>query len=451
MTQSNAPQPYTAETQPSAAEAPRPAVLEDGTVSAGEGRKLVWSRGVIAAIVAVTAAVGVWAFFAEIQETVEAEGAVIPAGQVRAVQHLEGGVITEVLAKEGQLVEPGTVLLKLDPAQIKARYEQARIEEAALRLKAERLRAIGDGREPNFGFADPEFQSLVQDQWAIYNGYQRAQENRRVILETRIQQRQSDLRRLQDEDVTLTRKAQILAEELAMREELFRKGLSPKILLLNVRRQVADVRGDLAAVISNREKLTKAVEEAQSELEALETRSREEALADLGLVTANLAQASEEVKQLAVRVAAFDVRAPVRGFVKGIAAYGKDRIVPAGATIMEIVPVDDELIAEIRLAPRDIGRITVGQPVAVQVAGVGPDRVGRIGGELRDVSAATFKGTDGKPYYRATVVLDQTFAGDDPNANKILPGMEVSVRVRTGRRTVLEYLLRPASAPRRLL
>jgi adhesin transport system membrane fusion protein len=451
MTEPGTNTPYTAETQAPAQGQPPLAVLEDGTSSASEGRRRLWSRGAIAGLIAVAAAVGVWAAFAEVQETVEARGAVVPAGQIRAVQHLEGGVVLEVLAKEGQLVDQGAVLLRLDPAQIKARYEQARIEEAALALKAERLRAIGDGREPNFGFADPHFQSLVQDQWAVYNGYQRAQENRRIILESRIQQRQSDLDRLKGQDETLTRKAQILAEELAMREELFRKGLSPKIMLLNVRRQVADVRGDMASVITRREKLTKALEEANTEFDALESQSREEALAEFGLVTAKLAQASEEVKQLSARVAAFDIRAPVKGFVKGIGAYAKDRIVPAGATVMEIVPVDDDLIAEIRLAPRDIGRITVGQPVAVQITGAGSGRAGQIGGELRDVSAGTFTDEAGKSYYRATVVLDQAFVGDDPNANRILPGMEVSVRVRTGRRTLLEYLFRPASAPRRLL
>ncbi|PIW26264.1 MAG: hypothetical protein COW30_15860 [Rhodospirillales bacterium CG15_BIG_FIL_POST_REV_8_21_14_020_66_15] len=451
MTQSDAAPSYTAATQAPVSGEPPASVLEDGTASAAEGRRRLWSRGAVAAVVAITAAAGLWASFAEIQETVEAKGAVVPAGRVRAVQHLEGGVITEILAKEGQLVEQGAVLLRLDPAQIKARFEQARIEETALRLKAERLRAIGDGREPNFAFADPQYQGLVQDQWAVYNGWQRAQENRRIILESRIQQRQADLDRLKGEDETLTRRAQILAEELAMREELFRKGLNPKILLLNVRRQVADVRGDLAAVIAKREKLIKAVEEARSELDVLESQSREEALSDLGLVTARLAQESEEVKQLGARVAAFDIRAPVRGFVKGIGAYAKDRVVTAGATVMEIVPVDDDLIAEVRLAPRDIGRVTVGQPVAVEVTGAGAGRRGQVGGELRDVSAGTFNDRDGMPYYRATVVLDQAFTGDDPNANKILPGMEVSVRVRTGRRTLLEYLFRPAEAPRRLL
>lgn len=451
MNQSPVTPPYTAETQAPAAPEAVLASFEDGTASAAEVRRRLMSRGAIAALAVIVVAVGLWVAFAQVQETVEARGSVIPAGQVRAVQHLEGGVVQEVLAKEGQLVEQGEMLLRLDPAQIKARYEQARIEEAALRLKAERLRAIGEGREPNFGFADPHFQSLVQDQWSVYNGYLRAQENRRIILESRIQQRRTDLQRLDGDEQTLTRRAQILAEELAMREELFRKGLSPKIMLLNVRRQVADVRGGLASLISKREKLNEAVSEAQAQLDDLESESRAEALAELGLVTARLAQAEEEVKQLAARVAAFDIRAPVRGFVKGIGGYGKDRIVPAGATVMEIVPVDDDLVAEVRVAPRDIGRVVVGQPVAVQVTGAGSNRTGRVGGELREVSAATFTDAAGHPYYRATVVLDQAFTGDDPSVNKILPGMEVDVRIRTGRRTLLDYLLRPATAPKRLL
>ena len=122
-------------------------------------------------------------------------------------------------------------------------------------------------------------------------------------------------------------------------------------------------------------------------------------------------------------------------------------MVPAGATLLEIVPVDDELIAEVRLAPRDIGRVSVGQPVAVQISGAS----GRVGGELADVSADTFKDDAGLPYYRAWVSLDQDFVGSDPNANRILPGMQVNVRVRTGRRGLFEYLFLPAAAPKRLL
>ena len=405
----------------------------------------------IAGIIAVVAATAVWASFAEVQQTVEAAGAVVPAGQIRAIQHLEGGVIEEVAAKEGQLVEQGAVLMRLDPTQIKAQYEQARIEETALALKAERLRAIGEGREPNFAFADPRFQNLVQDQWAVYNGWQRLQENRRVILESRVQQRRADLERLKGDDDTLTRKAQILDEELAMREELYKKGLSPKILLLNVRRQVADVRGDLAGNIAKRDKLNQALDEANSELDGLDSQAREEATAELGVISAKLAQAQEEAKRLAARVAAFDIRAPVKGFVKGIDGYAKGRIVPAASTVMEVVPVDDDLVAEVRLMPRDIGRVTVGQPVVVHVSGAGEDRKGRVGGELRDVSAGTFTDAHGAPFYRATIVLDQAFTGDDPNTNKILPGMQVDVRIRTGRQTLLEYLFRPASSARLLL
>lgn len=447
MTQDADLKPYTARTQPPVPADERLPLADEAGASAAEGRRRKLSRGMIAGALLALAAAGLWGAFAEVEETVDARGAVIPAGNVRAVQHLEGGVVTEVAAREGQLVEQGAVLVKLDPAQVKARFEQAQIEETALRLKAERLRAIGDGREPNFGFADPRFQDLVQDHWAVYNGYLRAIENRRAIVESRIDQRRADLKRLQDEDETLTRRAQILAEELAMREELFKKGLSPKILLLNVKRQVADVRGELGALIARREKLTKIVEEAEAELRVVETQAKEEALTEMGLVTARLAQAAEESKRLQARFEAFEVKAPVRGFIKGIASLARGQVVPAGATLLEIVPVDDELIAEVRLAPRDIGRVSVGQPVAVQISGA----PGRVGGELAEVSADTFKDDAGLPYYRAWISLDQDFVGSDPNANRILPGMQVTVRVRTGRRGLFEYLFLPAAAPRRLL
>lgn len=451
MNQTDDTRPYTSDIQPPATRDDRPPATEDGADSLMEAHRRRLSRGMIAGAALVVIAAGAWASFAEVQETVAAQGAVVPAGRVQPVQHLEGGVITEVDAKEGQLVEKGAPLLKLDPAQIRTRLQQAEIEEIALRLKSERLRAIGEGREPNFGFADPKFQDLVKDQWAVYNGYLRAQDNRRAILESRIDQRRADLKRLQDEDETLTRRAQILGEELAMREELFRKGLNPKIQLLTVKRQVADVRGALAELIARREKLNKVVEEAQSELQDIDSQARAEALAEMGVTSARLAQAADETKRLATRVAAFEIRSPVRGFVKGIERYAKGQVVPPGSTLLEVVPVDDQLIAEVHLAPRDVGRVSVGQPVAVEVTGAGPDRAGRVSGELKEVSVGTFTDGEGKPYYRATVALDQDFIGTDPGANRILPGMPVDIRVQTAKRTLLEYLFRPVTPPKKVL
>lgn len=442
------PQPYTTETQPPlAGPSDRPDRADTGA-SLVDRRLLHFSRRTIVWIVLFLAVVGGWVGFAEIEETVAADGAIVPAGQIRPVQHLDGGVILSVAAKEGQLVSPGDILMRLDSEQLAGRLKQARNEEAALRLKAERLRAIGDGREPDFSFVDPEFKELVKDQWAIYNGYLRSRENARLILESRIEQRETDLRRIDSEDETLTRKAQILAEEMAMREALFQKGLNPKVVFLNVKRQVAGVRGAIAELITRREKISKTIEEARIELQALDSDGRSEALGELGNVTRLLAQAEEQRKRFAARVAALDVRAPVRGFIQGIDGYQKGQVVAAGATLMKVIPVDEELVADVRVAPRDISRLSTGQAVAVRVVGVNGAR--QIGGEVRGISSGTVSGGQGAPYYRVTVALDQAFAGTDATVNRFIPGMEVKVSVRTGRRHLWHYLVRPQSPPKTL-
>lgn len=384
-----------------------------------------------------------WAAVTHVDEVAATSGEVIPAGKVQTIQHLEGGIIKEILVEDGALVDEGQVLLRMDPAQPLADLDQQRARLVSLQMQAERLRAVGEGREPDFSGFDEEYADMVADQLDIYESTMKAMENRRAVLLDQIEQRKTELSVFREQEDTLLRNLQILEEELAMRESLYKKGLTSKMVFLEVQRDVNDAIGELAKVTSERKKTREALNEARNRLAQLETDEREKALNEMGKVASEMAQLRESIRRTQDRVSRLQVRAPTRGIVKGLQANTVGGVIPPGGVLMEIVPLDKELIVETRITPRDVGHVRIGQPVTVKVTTYDFARYGGITGELRDVSATTFLNEDGEPYYKGIVALDRSYVGADPERNRVMPGMTVQADIHTGDKTVLEYLLKP--------
>lgn len=229
-----------------------------------------------------------------------------------------------------------------------------------------------------------------------------------------------------------------------LREELYKKGLTSKIIYLDAKREVNDARGELANLIVERQRTTEELSESRTKLSELDTDSREDALTQMGVATNELAQINESLSQLFDRVRRLQILSPVHGIVKGMQVHTVGGVIPAGAAIMEVVPLEDELIVETKITTRDVGHVEIGQPVTVKVTTYDFARYGGISGELGDVSATTFVDeATGDPYYRGIVKMDRGYVGFDPEQNRVLPGMTVQADIKTGRKTLLEYLLKP--------
>ncbi len=398
------------------------------------------------AVVAIVAAFVGWAAVAEIDEVAHTTGSVVPSGRVQKIQHLEGGIVAEILVDEGTLVEPGQVLLRLDPAHAVAEMEQMRARAAALALHQERLGAFGTDRDPDFSFVRPEHQPLADAQRTIHEIAVAARSSRARVLHEQIEQREAELAVLAEQETTLQRQAALLGEELAMREELFRKNLSSKIVLLDVQRRVSEVEGALAALRSDRQRLISALAEARDRLSELDTELKREALTEMGRVTNEIAEVREALARHSDRVRRLAISAPVAGVVKGLAVRTIGGVVQPGETLMEIIRVSDELIVETRISPRDVGHVAVGRPVTVKVSAFDFARYGSVAGVLEDVSASTFLDEHERPYYKGFVRLSQPHVGDDPERHRILPGMTVQADIDTGSKTLLQYLLKPVYA-----
>lgn len=406
-----------------------------------EGGQPKLMRVAVWLVMALLASAIAWASVTEVAQVARAPGEVVPSGSVIAIQHLEGGIVRRLAAREGDLVEEGQTILEIDRTAAVAELDQLRAREAALRLQAERLRAFADGRAARLD--SREEQGLSQDQAAILRSQEQARVTQRAVLERQVAGRRQDLAALEAQRETMQRQSRITAEALDMRQRLFDQGLNSRLSLLDIQREQTRVQGEIATVQVNIVRAREAVTEAEQRLVELDARLANESMREFGSVTTELRQIEEARVRLEDRVARTTVTAPVRGLVKDLRVRSEGAVATPGQTLLEIVPVGRELEIDARIQPSDIGQIRLGQSVSVKVSTFDYARFGSVQGEVRQISATTFVDQQGRPYYRAVVGLTRDHVGDDPGRNKLAPGMTVLADIKTDERTILRYLLNP--------
>ena len=411
-------------------------LLEEGGISVFVRSALVMLSVGFMALIA-------WAATTQIKETAITFGQVMPTGAVNKIQHLEGGIIDQIMVRDGDLVDKGQVLLRLKPEAAQAELSQTETKLGNLRLEAERYRALAEGREPDFSKMMAQYPELAVNQQEIYKIQTELDANQSEILQVQIQERNAELAQLNEQEATLRKSLDLLNQEVTMRRSLYEKGLNSKVLFLNIQRELNEAQGSLSDVAAEKARARETIAEAKLRLNELEKSQREEAISELGRLGGEIAQTSEALRKLRDRVARLEIVAPTRGYIKGLQFSTIGGVIAPAQVVMELVPADEVLIAETRISTEDIGHVHLGQPVTVKVSAFDFIRYGGIQGELVSISASTFVDDEGKPYYKGKVALDQDHVGEGASAQKIIPGMTVQADIQTGERTLLEYLLKP--------
>ncbi len=403
-------------------------------------------RTVTLTVGAIVAAFFIWSAVTTVDEVAAAPGEVKPSGYVQAVQHLEGGIVEEILVEDGVFVKAGETVVRLDPDSVLSNLRGMLTQRAGLRLKAERLRAFSDEREPDFSFIEPEYAGLAADQLAIFRIQDKARTNRRAVLNDQIRKTEAQVSLLEGQEQTHRRIVELTTEELAMSKKLMNKGLSSKLKVLNLQREVTKASGDFARLRGELLLAKRAQAEAESRLAELDATLGEEAFSELDTLTRELAKLNEAIGGLEDQERRLDIRAPVSGIVKGLQVHTIGGVIPPGAVVLEVVPMDREMVVETRISARDVGHVQPGQPVTVKVATYDYARYGGVPGTLTGVSASTFIGEDGAPFYKGFVELERGYVGANSKRNHVLPGMTVNADIKTGSKTLLQYLLKPLYA-----
>lgn len=384
-----------------------------------------------------------WASLTHITEVARAQGEIIPIGQAKVVQHLDGGVIQEISVEERLLVQEGQELLRIDGTQATADLRQMDARLVALRLRAERLNAFAEDRKPNFAPLAGSHADLLADQQTVYHAQVATRNSTLSILDQQIDQQRRRIAQQKDLLSSSKRQQQLTGELSGMRENLASRRLVNRTVLLETRRAKVTADGEVTRIQQD-------IGVSQQELAELENRRidtlnqlRRDAQSEMGTVGTEIAEVEEAMRHLKSKVDRLVVRAPHRGYVQELNVMTVGQVVQPGALLMRIVPDNIPLEAEVRIQPKDVGYIRVNQKVNLRVTSYDYSRYGFATGTLRRVSASSTVGDDKKPYYRGWVTLTHPYVGKTPGRNMLQSGMGVEAEILTGNKTLLSYLSKP--------
>ena len=384
-----------------------------------------------------------WAALTPVKELARTEGQVLTDGYSQLVQHLEGGLVRAIFVHEGDFVQKGQLLVQLDGAGLEEDFHEQQALVESLSLQAELLHALLDGRAPNFTSIHASEKAVAQ-QNHMYETTRETRLAERAVLDEQIAQKQTAITRLTQALGTARSNLSVSREGKGIYNSLESQGLVSRSNALKKQEEYNSRQGDVNSTSQQLEEARRELSEYQRRREALASQQRDSVYIDLHKVESDLAQALENLKKRNNRVDRLEVRSPVMGYIKGLRINTIGSVIPAGQTLMEIVPIDEKLIVEARILPQQVGRVAVGQEVQVKVDSYDYVRYGAITGRLKSISAMTFSDeVRRQDYYKGRVELNKNYAGAQPGVHAILPGMTVAADIVTGEKTVLAYLMKP--------
>lgn len=386
----------------------------------------------------------IWAALADIDEVTRGEGKVIPSNKIQVIQNLEGGIVSEILVREGEQVEKDQPLLRLDDIRFSSSYRETKSRYLTLQAQAARLSAAANDQEITIPDAvwkeDPD---LARNEVALFNSQARELASNLSILEQQAAQTRQELAELEAKKNKLARSYNLVKQELGMSAPLAEEGAISEVEILRLKRSVNDLRGELDASRLAIPRLQSAQEEMKSKIKDLEISFRTKARSELNEVEAELSSVEESLRGQQDRVSRTLVKSPVRGTVKQVMVTTVGGVIQPGMDLMEIVPLEGNLLVEAHVRPADIAFLRPDQAAQVKLTAYDFAIYGGLPAKLEHISADTITDENGDSFYLIKVRTERSYLGSEGSPLKIIPGMTAVVDILTGEKSVLDYLLKP--------
>ncbi len=382
-----------------------------------------------------------WACFAQVEEVTRGDGKVVPSKQLQIVQSLDGGVVSEILVQEGQVVEAGQLLLKIDETRATSGVRESAAQGFALRARGARLRALAEGAPflPPTS-STPEERRIVDEERTLYETRRSELGTMIAINQQQLQQRQQELSEMRARKASAERGLDLGQQELNKTRPLLTTGAVSEVDILRLEREVSRSRGEIEQSAAQIARVQAAIGEAQRKIQETELTFRNDARKDMADVMGKLNALNQGAVALADKVDKSQVKSPVRGRVQRLLANTVGGVVQPGKDIVEVVPLDDQLILEAKVQPRDIAFIHPGQDATVKFTAYDFSIYGGLVAKVENISPDTVVDEKGNAFYLVRVRTTQaSFSEKLP----VIPGMTAEVDILTGRKTVMSYLLKP--------
>ncbi len=381
----------------------------------------------------------VWMIFTQVDEVVRGRGKVIPSSQTKVLQHLEGGIVEEIFVKEGERVKKGDAIYRLKNAMFDSDSDKKAISLLAYKAKSQRLKA-------QIGFAELVFSEdikeamMAEDEENIYKQEMQHYHDELSTLEDKLKQSKLEKKQKSQRLVNLRNELKTANENLAISKKLLSQGATSKKQYLSelskkqaLSTQINSIKNDLPI---SEEKIS----EAQNKIKSFTSQTKSKWLKKLSEVETKIKQLSAEEQAQNDREERKMIVSPVNGVVKKLYFHTIGGIVKSGDRIAEITPIDDTLIIEARIKTNDRGQVVVGEKVSIEITAYNYAKFGLLSGELISISSDSFVDKNGGDYYEVKVKADKHgFSNDKP----IMPGMVANINILTGKKTIMEYILKP--------
>lgn len=398
-------------------------------------RKLLF--GLVLTIIAML----VWAGFAPLDEVTRGDGKVIPSQQLQVIQSMDGGIVEKILVREGDIVEVGDLLVRIDETRFTSNLEESRAQYYALSGETTRLMALTNKTKLLFSQELMESSpDIVKQETQLYQSNLAELNEQIAIHNQQLQQRQQDLMDAQSAQKQHAISLKLSQKELNVTRPLLLSGAVSDIDIIRLEREIANAQGELSRAEASILRSKSAINEARNKIQEVQLSSTNKWRTRLAEVSSKLSSIVAAETGLVDKVRQAEIRSPVRGTIQRLLVNTRGGVISPGREVMEITPLDDQLMVEARINPKDIAFIRPGQPALIKLTAYDFSIYGGLDAEVVHISSDSMKDEKENTYY---LVRLKTTQNPDEIGLKIMPGLTAQVDILTGKKTVLEYLIKP--------
>jgi len=386
----------------------------------------------------------IWASLANIDEITRGNGKVIPYGQNKIIQNLEGGIVESILIEEGQMVEAGQVILKINNAKstTSSRTNEMKFNE----LEAKRLRLYAEANELDFkAFKtdDKELQKQIILAQKLYISNKIEKEAKDKSYVNQIEQRKQEYQEAKSRIKSLKKSLEFVSEEVSMTEPMVKEGIKSRVDFLKLKREANGIENDIESAKLSLPRLESAIREYRNKRKESHQLFINKAKKELNEVTAEISRLKTQQVAFSDQVDRTMVKSPVTGIVQKLFVNTVGGVIKPGADLVEIVPTNENLFLEIKIKPSDIAFIHPGAEAKIKVSAYDYAIHGGLIGKVVNISPDTITDKKENTFYIIHIKTDKNYLGTKEHPLNIIPGMTVNVDIVTGKKTVMQYILKP--------
>lgn len=385
-----------------------------------------------------------WAYFAEIDEIVRGEGTVVPRSENKMVQNLEGGIVEKLLVKEGDIVKKGQILLKIDNGKSKSDYEATSLKSLELTAKIVRLEAEVNGKKFDANeFSSNEISQYILNERKLFEINKNNLESEILVLEEQLKQKRNDLSSARSSIGFLRNEYNLISEEVRIAKPLVARKIRSKVDFLKLKREANNIRKELANVRISIPKTESIINEVKTKIIEIKDKFRKTSQEELNKTVAELERVNANINNLKDKVVRTNVYSPTNGIVQQIFFNTIGGVIKPGENLVEIVPTGETLLIETKIKPADIAFIYYKQEAKVKFTAYDYSIYGGLDGSVIKISADTEIDEDKESFYTVHIQTNENHLTKDDRELSIIPGMVVNVDILTGKKTILDYILKP--------